>query len=288
MTSTSSSGLDKETIFAAAMIANRQMMNRKPILLGSNSDGTMNVQLPSGTVIVVEAEATDFPGYTTKTKTFKKNKRTKKSSQGKYNQHSGRLRDNLSFSSKGDETVGKSSATTSNSAVIHSKPNQPTTSNATVEQIERALPNAASCVFHVFDRRVNLEAYNADTVTNYALLRAWVQDDPYRYLGPIAEDLVLPTTTTTMRSTTTVLDQTAATRTDSGIKEVSVSHETVANVDILSELRMGRDDASLSVDTLRKSWVQQARGVKRRTLRDIRIRDAQILRSLNARGVKLN
>jgi hypothetical protein len=47
------------------------------------------------------------------------------------------------------------------------------------EQIEEAIPKDASCVVHIFDRRVNLDAHAADA-SMYSLLRSWAQDDPYR------------------------------------------------------------------------------------------------------------
>jgi hypothetical protein len=56
------------------------------------------------------------------------------------------------------------------------------------EQIQEAIPDNASCIFHVFDRRVNLDALPPN-VSMFALLRAWVQDDPYRQVPPTIEYL---------------------------------------------------------------------------------------------------
>ena len=47
------------------------------------------------------------------------------------------------------------------------------------EQIEKSIPENASSVFHVFDRRINLDAHPPGT-TPYSLMRSWVKDDPYR------------------------------------------------------------------------------------------------------------
>ena len=49
----------------------------------------------------------------------------------------------------------------------------------TAEMISRSIPSNASAVFHIFDRRVNLDSHKADA-SFYSLLRSWVQDDPYR------------------------------------------------------------------------------------------------------------
>ena len=54
---------------------------------------------------------------------------------------------------------------------------------ATQENIRRAIPANASCVVHVMDRRVNLDACAPDA-SHYSLLRSWVQDDPCRQIPP--------------------------------------------------------------------------------------------------------
>ena len=53
----------------------------------------------------------------------------------------------------------------------------------TQENVRRAIPANASCVVHVLDRRVNLDACAPDA-SHYSLLRAWVQDDPCRQIPP--------------------------------------------------------------------------------------------------------
>jgi len=46
-----------------------------------------------------------------------------------------------------------------------------------------ASPESTSSVFHVLDRRINLDSFHKDA-SFYSLLRAWVQDDPYRQIPP--------------------------------------------------------------------------------------------------------
>ena len=53
----------------------------------------------------------------------------------------------------------------------------------TTEQISRAIPKDASAIFHILDRRINFDSFPEDA-SLYSLLRAWVQDDPYRYIPP--------------------------------------------------------------------------------------------------------
>lgn len=65
------------------------------------------------------------------------------------------------------------------------------------EEIQNAIPKDASSVFHIMDRRINLDAFEVDEtsvdakVPIYSLLRAWVQDDPYRQIPP--PPIILPT-----------------------------------------------------------------------------------------------
>lgn len=63
-------------------------------------------------------------------------------------------------------------------------PNAPTK-----EDIQIAIPEDASCIVHVYDRRVNLDACAPDA-SNYSLLRAWVQDDPYRQMPPSGSNIL--------------------------------------------------------------------------------------------------
>ena len=55
----------------------------------------------------------------------------------------------------------------------------PPTQFPSVEEIEASIPANASSIFHVLDRRINFDNFSNDA-SFYSLLRAWVQDDPYR------------------------------------------------------------------------------------------------------------
>ena len=56
-------------------------------------------------------------------------------------------------------------------------------SKVTKEDIRNAIPEDASCVVHIMDRRVNFDACSPDA-SCYTLLRSWVQDDPFRQIPP--------------------------------------------------------------------------------------------------------
>jgi hypothetical protein len=51
-------------------------------------------------------------------------------------------------------------------------------------EIVSAIPENASSVFHILDRRINFDKYPSDA-SFYSLLRGWVWDDPYRSNPPI-------------------------------------------------------------------------------------------------------
>jgi len=59
----------------------------------------------------------------------------------------------------------------------------------TKEIIQDAIPEDASCIVHVMDRRVNFDACSSD-VSYYSLLRSWVQDDPYRQIPPSGSNIL--------------------------------------------------------------------------------------------------
>jgi hypothetical protein len=59
----------------------------------------------------------------------------------------------------------------------------------TKEQIQEAIPKNASCIFHILDRRVNLDSHAPDA-SFYSLLRSWVQDDPYRQMPPLGSNFL--------------------------------------------------------------------------------------------------
>lgn len=64
----------------------------------------------------------------------------------------------------------------------------PPLTKLTSELIEDAIPWDASSIFHVFDRRINFDNHTADA-SMYALLRAWVQDDPHRKVPPVGVEM---------------------------------------------------------------------------------------------------
>lgn len=58
----------------------------------------------------------------------------------------------------------------------------------TESQIAAAIPENASAVFHIMDRRINFDHHSSDPSV-YSLLRSWVQDDPFRKIVPSLSDM---------------------------------------------------------------------------------------------------
>lgn len=162
---------DSDTLAAVARTTHHQMIKRQPILIGCNRDGSINVQLPNGNIIVAERSA--FPKFD-------------KSGPHMKGQLAQRIKkDQFAYLARNEKTY--------------------TDQIPTLTEIEHFLHFNASSVFHVFDRRVNVsQSRNREqcqqmklttdplfqldllspSCTNYQLLRAWAQDDPYRYTPP--------------------------------------------------------------------------------------------------------
>lgn len=271
-------GLDLDSIAAAAAImAQDQSSNsrRRPVLLGRNAkDGTIHVQLPTGAVIAVEATA--FPESLPKP-----------------------------CSTSETDVSPPTIATTTSTASF-----ERVTTKASVREIEYAIPAAASCVFHIFDRRVNLDAHvSGNASDNYSLLRMWAQDDPYRYQPP---DVELPRSVRHRRDTVANCnrieniprtDDAAAAATKS-VTPVAMDTQSVVTDNVVTQtlyssplLRKASHSqqksspyqslATPSVVDLRNRFIQQCRAVKKQKVVDFRARDAAILHRLKERGIDL-
>jgi hypothetical protein len=63
------------------------------------------------------------------------------------------------------------------------------------QTIAKSIPNDASSIFHILDRRIDMDEVD-DNPSYYELMRKWVRDDPYRQEpvkgGRILDYLVLP------------------------------------------------------------------------------------------------
>jgi len=111
---------DEETVAAVSRTTHKQMQQRQPILIGCNRDGTINVQLPNGSIIVAEASA--FPSFGAK--------------------------------------ISVQQGTTPNVLEHSHPVEKRTTDRIPHEwEMEQVLPSTASAVFHVFHRRVNVRMY---------------------------------------------------------------------------------------------------------------------------------
>lgn len=225
--SSTGSNLDHSLVSAAAQTTHKQMSTGGPILLGKNADGTLNIQLPNGKVMIVDGST--FPEL------------------------------------EPTEPQEPSSKPAMENGTTTTAP--PTsTANITVDLLERNLPDSAGCVFHVLGRRVNLDRVDHDPTKNgnlYPLLRAWVTDDPYRYVPPVSRsdeysnsDCPLPTTTTT------------------------VPYVAPTTRDVIGDLQK----LPPTLDTLRHEYLVSSSKPATRSLRQ---QDAPVLQALRDRGIVL-
>ena len=104
------------------------------------------------------------------------------------------------------------------------------------EEILEAIPPDASSVFHIMDRRVNFDAIDDPTKGDprkdapmYSLLRAWVQDDPYRQIAPT--NAMLPLSENTVSPTQTSKSTKKGKRKRGELLQEQQSHPMMANFD---------------------------------------------------------
>ena len=94
----------------------------------------------------------------------KRNKQVQHQYRHQYNQHHPNTKN-----TKGGG--GSSTSASTSSSLYHPLP--------TAAQISASIPSNASSIFHILDRRIDFDSLPQDT-SFYALMRCWVQDDPYR------------------------------------------------------------------------------------------------------------
>lgn len=189
-------------------------------------------------------------------------------------------------------------------------------SSITPDQVLKAMPKDASCVFHILDRRVNFDAFPADT-SFYSLLRAWVQDDPYRRTPPdlnlmnhhnkwsntvppplsleekesYRDDQVSPKKRPRLELCATLFDQNGPSETSSATSDKPVAVHDQANVGSKSsdhKLTEGKFTVgNNNVESLRSIHVQNAKKVKERKDRKRRLKEAQAWKRLKLLGIEL-
>jgi hypothetical protein len=115
---------DSDTLAAVARTTHHQMIKRQPILIGCNRDGSINVQLPNGNIIVAERSA--FPKFD-KTGPMEKRRQAQRIK-----------KDQFAYLARKDKVY--------------------TDTIPRTWEIEHFLHLNASSVFHVFDRRVNVRS----------------------------------------------------------------------------------------------------------------------------------
>ena len=172
-------------------------------------------------------------------------------------------------------------------------------------EIRNAIPKDASSVFHVLDRRVNLDSLDAaEGATNkdvnvpiYSLLRAWVQDDPYRQIPPSFSTLLAvhhgedSAVTVTSKNDASSSGKRGRNVSEALLDDTTSDKKQKATVDVLTILATAQRDSSApcvpSMETLKKEIVQQARQTRKRKSQQYKRQLNRTLQGLRQRGIML-
>jgi hypothetical protein len=159
----------------------------------------------------------------------------------------------------------------------------------TPNQIQQAIPENASSVFHLLDRRVNLDASSSKDANMYSLLRSWVQDDPYRQIPPPGADIseqynssiTIPTQPTTAPSyEEPIMEEKQC------LKETkTTAAQTTIPIDMLTALRFQRQLPP--TDYVRKEFLARARESRKAQRKTYASRAAAVKASLKRKGIVL-
>lgn len=149
----------------------------------------------------------------------------------------------------------------------------------TSEQIMEAMPENASSIFHIMDRRINFDALPPDA-SFYSLLRSWVQDDPYRKIPPSGSNLLeyadLP-------SERRVFEE--DTLSHSG--ETPSRKRKLDRHDVLSQITRGEGHVVPSLYQLRCTLTARAKRKKEQKRNERREKDAVCAQRLKSLGINL-
>jgi hypothetical protein len=197
--------------------------------------------------------------------------------------------------------------------------------NATAKQIEKALPPNASSIMYLYDRRINFDHHPSDTST-YALLRSWIQDDPYRHWNQnvnsetllelaamnntswegtehpkldaddssISVEVDYSTNKVNSQSPSRERMQTPMTfedelqdRQSSSIPDDRTKPYNVTQTAPKTVLHTGIDVGNNSIEQLKLEMIQHSRKLKRNARRKFLERDAMAMQSLRHRGIPI-
>lgn len=170
-------------------------------------------------------------------------------------------------------------------------------------EIRGAIPKDASSIFHVLDRRVNMDSLDAaEGTTNkdvnvpvYALLRAWVQDDPYRQIPPCMTNLLSLRDGEDSVDGTVAMDDASVTTRKRGRDDAldgNSDKKQKATVDAISILVDAQEGSSTapsfpSADELKKEIVLEAKETRKRKNERYKRQLNRTLLGLRQRGIHL-
>lgn len=160
-------------------------------------------------------------------------------------------------------------------------------SKVTKEHIRSAIPEDASCVVHIMDRRVNFDACHPDA-SYYTLLRSWVQDDPFRQIPPPCCNIFdrIPLPSERRMEYFPAMPKTESVK-DTGKCDVLSSMET-KETDTSSNMETDETDSKVpSVSSLRDELIVKSKRLKRTKQREDKAWMEASRQSLKSIGIDL-
>jgi len=166
------------------------------------------------------------------------------------------------------------------------------TTKVSAKQIADSIPEEASCVFHILDRRINLDAFDKDA-SFYSLMRAWVQDDPYRYTPPVGSNLLefLPLSSQRRLQDHEPPQEGADNEKSEGASlwdsNTSASGGSRGTVDVLANLKNTKANPP-SMLTLTTNHLYRANNLRRKRAIAYRKRKEHALKRLKSLGIEIS
>jgi hypothetical protein len=159
----------------------------------------------------------------------------------------------------------------------------------TPNQIQQAIPENTSSVFHILDRRVNLDASSSkDANIMYSLLRSWVQDDPDRLIPPPGADISEQYNSSVaipIRPTPGYEEPISTMKENQCSKETKTTAPTTIPIDMLTALRFQRQLPPK--DHVRNEFLARARESRKTQRKIYASRAAAAKASLKRKGIVL-
>ena len=153
----------------------------------------------------------------------------------------------------------------------------------TLEDMVRAFPDDASTLIQVHGRKINMDSFPLDAPM-YSLMRAWVQDDPFRTVPRTEASIDFFRSfakTSKSRHPATAM----ATSSADEAQSPATSSEKEAQV---HGAEKGKDGSAVDIDDLRKQMIERGKRVRRQKAKVVRQKMEQGLEILRQKGIHIS